>query len=292
MDRKIPQLVQPSWLAEHLGDPDLRILDATVQITPDFQVTSGRVQWQKEHVPGAAFADLLELSSPKAPSFTFTWPDAEWFADGMGRLGVGEGTRVVLYDARENMWAARLFWMLRSFGFEDAAVLDGGWTSWQLEGRPTCAVPCSHAPATFVARPREELVVRKRDVHGALGDPKTCIVSALGRRSHRGEVNEYGRPGHIPGARNVSAWRIIDKQTQRYRSADELRALFADVIGAERIITYCGAGMAGASDAFALTLLGHPRVALYPGGLIEWCADPEMPLEMGDGPAQAAHAPP
>lgn len=278
----ISPLVEPAWLAEHLDDPDLRIIDATVQITPDFQITSGRGGWQKEHIPRSTFADLLEVSSPKAPPFTFTWPEADWFASRMGQLGVGEGTRVVLYDRRESMWAARLWWMLHAFGFDDAAVLDGGWTSWKLENRPTCDKPCSYPPATFIARPREDLVVRKHDVLAAIGDPKTCIVSALGRRSHRGDINEYGRPGHIPGARNVSAWRIIDPASQRYRSVDELRALFGDVLGAERVITYCGAGVAGASDAFALSLLGHPRVALYPGGLIEWSADPDMPLELGD----------
>ncbi len=277
----LPPLVAPAWLAARLADADLRILDATVQITPDFQITSGREQWQRSHIPGAAFADLLEISSPKAAPFTFTWPEPEWFASKMGALGVGPGTRVVLYDARENMWAARLWWMLRAVGFDDAAVLDGGWTSWQLERLPTCDKPCSYPPTTFVARPRDGLVVGKRDVLAAIGDPKTRIVSALGHKSHVGEVVEYGRPGHIPGARNVSAWKIIDRKTQRYRSIDELRALFGDLLGAERVITYCGAGMAGASDAFALSLLGHPRVALYPGGLLEWCADREMPMEIG-----------
>ena len=284
----IPKLVPPAWLADHLGDADLRILDATVQITPDFQITSGREQWKKEHVPGATFADLLELSSPTAPPFTFTWPDVQWFAAKMGQLGIGPGARVVLYDARENMWAARLWWMLRAFGLDDAAVLDGGWTSWKLAKLRTCDKPCSYRPTTFVARPREGLVVDKHEVLAAIEDPKTCIVSALGRKSHRGDVNEYGRPGHIPGACNVSAWRIIDKETQRYRPVDELRALFGEVLGAERIITYCGAGMAGASDAFALSLLGHPRVALYAGGMLEWSADPEMPLELGDGPSTQA----
>ncbi len=278
----IAPLVAPAWLEEHIDDPDLRIVDATVQITPELQITSGREDWRKEHIPRSTFADLLELSSPDAPPFTFTWPEPDWFASHMGQLGVGEGTRVVLYDRRENMWAARLWWMLRAFGFEDAAVLDGGWTSWKLEKRRTCEQPCSYPPATFLARPREGLIVRKHEVLAAIGDPKTSIVDALGRKSHTGEVNEYGRPGHIPGARNVSAWRIIDRASQRYRPVDELRALFGNVLGAERIITYCGAGAAGASDAFALSLLGHPHVALYPGGMLEWSADPSLPLEIGE----------
>lgn len=194
----IAPLVAPAWLEEHIDDPDLRIVDATVQITPEFQIASGREDWRKEHIPRSTFADLLELSSPDAPPFTFTWPEPDWFASHMGQLGVGEGTRVVLYDRRENMWAARLWWMLRAFGFEDAAVLDGGWTSWKLEKRRTCGQPCSYPPATFLARPREGLIVRKHEVLAAIGDPKTSIVDALGRKSHTGEVNEYGRPGHIP----------------------------------------------------------------------------------------------
>jgi thiosulfate/3-mercaptopyruvate sulfurtransferase len=169
----LPPLIDGAWLEPRLGDRDLRILDATVQITPDFQVTSGRADWEEEHIPGSAFADLLALSSPKAP-------------------------RVVLYDA---------------------AVLDGGFTSWKLEGRPTCRVPCSCAPATFVARPQEGLVVRKEDVLAAIGDPRTRIVSALGRRSHRGDVAEYGRPGHTRGSRSTPAGSWSGPRTRRCPSS-------------------------------------------------------------------------
>lgn len=278
--RAIEPLVSSDWLARHLGEPDLRVVDVTVQITPTFQIRSGRADWERSHIPGAVFADLLELSDPDAPAFLFRMPSAERFAAGMGRLGIGDRTRVVLYDARENMWATRLWWMLRAFGFDDAAVLDGGWTSWQREGRPTCSVPCAYPTATFTARPRGGVVVGKQEVFAAMHDPDVRIVSALGRRSHRGEINEYGRPGHIPGAANVSAWATIDRATQRYRPEAELRALFAPVLEARRIITYCGAGAAASSDAFVLHLLGHPDVAVYMGGLLEWCADRELPMEL------------
>lgn len=197
----IDSLVSASWLEEHLGDEDLRIMDATVQITPEFQVTSGQPGWERAHIPGAVLADLLELSDPAVPAVTFTMPSADWFAARLGRLGIGDGTRVVIYDARENMWAARLWWMLRAFGFDAAGVLDGGWKTWQLEQRRTCSVPCVYPPTTFEARPRSGLFVGKEEVMAALGDRSTCLVSALGRRSHRGEISEYGRPGHIPGAK-------------------------------------------------------------------------------------------
>lgn len=274
-------LVEVGWLAEHLQDPNLRILDATIQIEPGAGIRSGREDWERSHIPGSSFADLFALSDPDKPSVTLTMPQPAWFADAVGRLGVGDGTRVVLYDARENMWAARLWWMLRAFGFDDAAVLDGGWTMWRREGLPVCARPCSYPSATFAPRPREGLVVGKDEVLAAIDDPDTCLVNALGRRQHRGEVNEYGRPGHIPGSRNVTAWEILDRDTQRYRPMPELRSRFADVLDAKRIITYCGGGVACASDAFALHLLGHRDVAIYDGGLLEWCADPSLPLAVG-----------
>lgn len=277
-------LVEPQWLEEHLGDPDLRVLDATVQIKlwPFPRIKSGRRGYKRSHIPGAAFADLLEISDPDAPSYTFTIPDAERFAHHMGRLGVGDGVRVVLYDARENMWAARLWWLLRTYGFDDAAVLNGGWKAWRHEGRPTTSGPCAYPPATFIPRPRAGLIADKEEVLSAITDTATCIVSALGRRQHRGKRNEYGRRGHIPGARNVTAWEILDRKTMRYRPIDELRELFQPILEAQRVITYCGGGIASSSDAFILHLLGHQNIAVYDAGLIEWCADRDLPLELGE----------
>lgn len=179
------------------------------------------------------------------------------------------------------MWAARLWWMLRVFGFDDAAVLDGGWSAWSSAGRPVCSTPCGYPAATFHPSPRPELVVTKDQVLADLGDPDVCLIDALGRRQHRGEVNEYGRRGHIPGSGNVTAWEVLDRDTQRYRPVDELRRQLGPALDAKQIITYCGAGAAAASVANVLVRLGRPDVAVYDGGLLEWCADPRLPLETG-----------
>ncbi len=275
-------LVEAGWLASRLADERLRILDVTVQVTPEFVTTSGRSGWAAAHVPGSAFADLLGGLSDRAAPALMMLPSAEQFSAEMGALGVGTGTQVVLYDARENMWAARVWWMLRAFGFDDAAVLDGGWRAWTSGDLPVCSEPCAYAPARFVARPRAGLFVGTQEVLDAIDDPGTTIVSALGRRQHRGEINEYGRPGHIPGAKNVSAWAILDKASGRYRPLGELRQMCAPVLDAQRVITYCGGGVAAPSLAFALHRLGHPNVAVYDGGLLEWCADPSLPLQTGD----------
>jgi thiosulfate/3-mercaptopyruvate sulfurtransferase len=125
------------------------------------------------------------------------------------------------------------------------------------------------------------MVVDKRAVLDALEDPGVVLINALGRRQHRGEVNEYGRRGHIPGSRNVTAWEILDRATQCYRPLPELRSKVGSALQAERVITYCGAGAAASSLAHVLVRLGHPHVAIYDGGLLEWCADRRLPLETG-----------
>jgi thiosulfate/3-mercaptopyruvate sulfurtransferase len=210
-----------------------------------------------------------------------TMPTAEWFAARAGALGIADDSQVVVYDRRENMWAARLWWMLRTFGFDRAAVLDGGWTAWQQQGYPVCTAPCGYSPATFHALARPEMVVDKQAVLAALEDPGVVLINALGRRQHRGEVNEYGRRGHIPGSRNVTAWEILDRTTQCYRPLPELQGKVGSALQAERVIAYCGAGAAAASLANVLVRLGHPDVAIYDGGMLEWSADRQLPLEKG-----------
>jgi len=278
-------LVSVDWLAAHLRDPDLRVFDATIQVRKRFFVPfvrNGRREWQRGHIPGGGFADLFALSDTEAPRRTFTLPSAERFASAVGALGIGNEHRVILYDRRESMWAARLWWMLRVFGHSDAAVLDGGWGAWQRSGQPICDRPCAYSPATFVPHIRQNCVVEKREMLASIGDPKVCLVNALGRRQHRGEVNEYGRRGHIPGSRNVTAWEILNRETGCYRPTPQLREKVGGVLDAKRVIAYCGAGAASASLANALIRLGHPDVAIYDGGLMEWCADRSLPLELGE----------
>jgi thiosulfate/3-mercaptopyruvate sulfurtransferase len=211
-------------------------------------------------------------------------PGADQFRAVMGRLGVGGGTRVVLYDSLMNAWAARTWWMLRAFGFDEAAVLDGGWQDWVSAGRRTSTEPEPERPAAdFSPQLRPGLFVGKDDVRAALGRQEVCIVDALSREVHRGERPDYARLGHIPGARNVPFPELVDPQTHRYLPQDRLRSLFAEVLSTEpeRVITYCGGGIAASSDAFALSLLGVDDVAIYDGSMTEWAADPSLPLVTG-----------
>jgi thiosulfate/3-mercaptopyruvate sulfurtransferase len=211
-------------------------------------------------------------------------PPAHQFSEVMGSLGVGDGTRVVLYDSFFNIWAARLWWMLRAFGFDEAGVLDGGWRAWTREGRPSIDAAPSHEPARFVVRARPGLFVSKEKVLAALDRPEICIVDALEREAFCGARQHYSRPGHIPGARNVPFMEIVDRVTHRYLHPDQLHDAFAEVLSsdAEKVITYCAGGIAASSDAFCLGLLGIEDVAVYDGSLTEWTADPSLPLVTGD----------
>jgi len=153
MEFQNPQyLVETDWLHAHLEDANLRALDCTVYLPNYFdasaaqklEIVSGRAHWEQGHIPGSAFADLLQdLCGPADTRFRFPMPPAAQFAAAMSRYGVGEGTRVVLYDDMLNAWAARIWWMLRAFGFDNAAVLNGGWKKWTLEGRPISTAPRS-----------------------------------------------------------------------------------------------------------------------------------------------------
>lgn len=288
MNREDPEyLVQTDWLAEHLDDPSLRVLECTTILHPmpdgGYRAESGRATWAAGHIPRSGFADLTGELSDSTSSLRFMMPPAEQLAAAMGKLGVGDGTRVVLYDRAVNMWAARVWWMLRAVGFDNAAILNGGWRKWTLEGRPVSTEPCRYPPAKLVARPRPQLFADKSAVLAGVGDTATCILNALTEEQHRGTGGvHYGRPGRIAGSANVAARSLVDS-THAYLPLDELRKRFADagVLASGRVITYCGGGIAASSDAFVLAMLGHDNVAVYDASLSEWARDSSLPMETG-----------
>jgi thiosulfate/3-mercaptopyruvate sulfurtransferase len=282
-------LVETEWLAERLGDPRIRVLECTVYLHPadvpgGFRVESGRAKWAEGHIPGAGFVDLQEELSDCASSLRFMMPPAEQFAEVIARSGVGDGVRVVLYDRFVNMWAARVWWMLRAFGFDDAAVLDGGWRKWTLEGRAVAADTGAAAARTFKPRPRPALIADRAGVLAALDAPGACVLNALTEEQHLGTGGvSYGRPGRIAGSVNVPARDLVDPKSHAYLPADTLREKFRAVgaLDARRVLTYCGGGIAASSDAFVLALLGHDDVAVYDASLSEWAANPSLPMDRG-----------
>ena len=280
------KLVQPDWLEENLAAPDLRILDCSVvfeRIDGVLNIESARERWNQEHIPGSVHVDLMSELSDETSELGFMMPSNQQIVSVMRRVGVGEGTRVVLYDFDKNMWAARVWWMLHSLGFDSAGILDGGLRRWKAQGRSVSNEPApQHPEATFVVRPRPGIFVGKDEVLAAIGDDDVAIVDALPPAFYSGSVNEYGRRGHIPTAVNVPAGYLADHRTHAYAEPDELRRLAAPALesGTGKTITYCGGGISAASTAFALSLLGVEQLSIYDGSMGEWAGDPSLPLEV------------
>jgi thiosulfate/3-mercaptopyruvate sulfurtransferase len=285
-------LVTTQWLGDHLDHPNLRIFDCTVHLRPrddgkaGYAVVSGAEDWAAGHIPGSGFADLQGDLSDHASPLRFMMPSAAQFAEALGRYGVSNDSEVVLYDRAGNMWAARIWWMLRAFGFDNARLLDGGWQTWLAEGRPVSTEPCAYPRAAFTARPKPGLIASKEDVLASIESGEACIVNALNAAQHRGDVAPYGRPGHIAGSVNVPAMGhagVVDPDTQTYLPLEVMRQRF-EAAGARpggRMITYCGGGIAASSAAFAAILAGFDDVAVYDASLSEWAADPSLPMETG-----------
>jgi thiosulfate/3-mercaptopyruvate sulfurtransferase len=284
-------LVSVEWLSQHLDDPDLVVLDCTVQVIQhddgSFGPVSGRASYEAGHIPGAGFADLMGALSDSDSKLKFAVPSVEQFANAMGALGVGDDTRVVLYDATGSMWAARVWWMLRWAGFDNAALLDGGLNAWTSAGLAVSTEQPTRSAKALTPSERPELIVDRDQVLAAINDETVNIIDSLPPASYRGEMAMYARPGHITGAVNMSASSAFD-ETGHYRSQDELATIFA-VDPDQRTITYCGGGIAASSNAFVLTRLGVNDVAVYTNSLQEWAADPANPMETITDQDKTAH---
>lgn len=275
-------LVSAEWLKQHIDDPDLVVLDATVIIEPDadgnLRAINGRANFESGHIPTAGFADLMgSLSDPDSP-LQFGMPSPEQFAAAMGNLGVGDDSRVVLYDNMGSSWAARVWWMLRWIGFDRAALLDGGLAAWTEAGGDLSTGPVERVPRSLTINLRPEMIADQEEVRAAIVDEAVRLIDSMPAIHFRGEWTMYDQPGHIPGAINAPVSSLFD-ESGRFRPVNELAALFGDDKD-QRTITYCGGGIAASADAFVLTQLGFKDVAIYAASLQEWTANPENPMEI------------
>jgi thiosulfate/3-mercaptopyruvate sulfurtransferase len=285
-------LIGTAQLASELGQPGLRLYDCTTYLEPTpadsedpYIAVPGLRTFEEGHIPGADFLDLQGEFSDQSARLRFMMPAVAQLEAAFGRHGIGKGSRVVLYSIGSMMWATRFWWMLRSLGFDDAAVLDGGFDKWKAEGRPIESGPAKgFAPATFKAMPRSGLFVDKGAVAGAIGEAGTVVVNALGPQFHKGlEPSRYGRPGRIPGSVNVPAATLFDAKSKDFTSLGDAAARFAaqGVTKDRRVIAYCGGGISATIDLFLLHQLGYDNLTLYDGSMGEWAKDKSLPIETG-----------
>jgi len=284
-------LVSSGWLADHLGDPEVRILDVTAKLASDLQNRARSACYDVGHIPGSFAFDVPSgrgvLSNPDS-TLPWMWPSPEQFVSVMREYGIGPRTKVVVAARTPRpgidsgtMWCTRAWWTMHHMGV-DCAVLYGGLEQWEAEGRPLVTdVPVAPDPAPFVvAGDWERGRATCADVLAATTSP-TCIVDALGEESFDGSGPKYGpRAGHIAGAINVPFSSLIRSETATFVDADTMRERLteAGLFDQPSVITYCGGAIAATVDAFCLALCGYTPVSVYDGSLMEWSADPDLPM--------------
>lgn len=297
MSRAFPNpapLVTAQHLHAELDHPDLRLFDCTAILEPKLDnsgqtVVSGRSGYEAEHIPGAAFLDLAADLSDQSSRWRFAVPARSAFEQMAGRLGIGDGVKVVLYDRTYGAWAARVWWMLRGYGFDAVRVLDGGLTTWRHRGLPLETGTVVHPPHAFIARPRPGHFADKAEVMAAIGG-SAALVNALLPEQHEGRAGvHYGRPGRIPGSCNIPSRGIVDPVTQAFLPVDELQRRFSEqgLLDGRRVIAYCGGGIAASLTALALTALGAEDVGVYMSSMQEWADDPASPMQTGPAGSSA-----
>jgi thiosulfate/3-mercaptopyruvate sulfurtransferase len=276
-------LVSTEWLASRLGAPDIRVVDASFKmpgVTP-----TAREDYSAGHIPGAVFFDIDEIADLDSP-LPHMLPAAEKFASRMRRLSLGDGNRIVLYDADGVAGAARAWWMFRVFGHGDISVLDGGLRKWRAEGRPLDDLPPMPRERHFTARLNTMLVRDRDQILANLASGREQVIDARNPGRFRGEAVEPWpgrRQGHIPGSLNLDHTLLVDPATGTLQPPEVLAQLFesAGIEPKRPIVTSCGSGITACVLALGLHLAGYRDVAVYDGSWAEWGLPDGPPIETG-----------
>lgn len=275
-------LVSTEWLAAHLNNPDLRVIDGSWHMEATGR--DAHAEYQAAHIPGARFFDIDAIADTQS-ALPHMAPRSEMFVSRMRAMGIGDGHQVVIYDNSDIHSAARVWWTFRLMGKTDVAVLDGGFAKWQAEGRPVEDLPPVLRDRHMTASRQAALVRDVTQVAAAskLGDPQ--ILDARSPERFRGEADEPRpnlRSGHIPGSRNLPFGRLFEDGLMKDPAA--LRAEFeaAGIDLSRPVITSCGSGITAAVLALGLERAGHRDWSVYDGSWVEWGSYPDLRIETGE----------
>jgi thiosulfate/3-mercaptopyruvate sulfurtransferase len=261
------QLVETDWVAAHAADPTVRIVDMR------------RTGYAEGHVPGAVYLSPDAIRDAKSPPTFLPTPAA--FEQMMAALGISNTTRVVVYDERGGIYAARLWWILNYFGHTNVALINGGWIKWTAEHRPTVTAAPPVAPARFAARPQPRWVATAADVVAAIKAPATKIVDARTDAEIEGkDLRNIRRGGFVPNSVPVYWEDLLDPTAKTFKPAEQIAQIYEarGILPSQDVIAYCQVGMRASVDLFALHLIGYEKLRNYYGAWEEWGSRDDLPL--------------
>jgi len=261
------QLVETEWVAAHATDQTIRIVDMR------------RTGYGDGHVPGAVYLAPEAIRDAKSPPTFLPTPAA--FERMMADLGISNATRVIVYDERGGIYAARLWWILNYFGHSNVALMNGGWIKWTAESRPIDKGASAPPAGRFAAHPQPRWVATADEVVAAIDKPATTIVDARTQAEIDGkDLRNIRRGGFVPSSVPVYWEDLLDPQTRTFKSADELRNTYESrgILPSQEVIAYCQVGMRASVDLFALHLIGYEKLRNYYGAWEEWGNRDDLPI--------------
>ncbi len=285
-------LVETDWLAAHLNDPDIRIVDMrgyvrTVDLGNGRQEATyvgAREAYEQGHIPNAVYIDwtkdIVDLNDPIKAQVA----PPERFAEAMSQAGIGDQSLVVAYDAHPaSQFATRLWWALNYYGHRRVVVLNGGLPKWQREQCPLDTHIPSYPPATFTPKVQPQLRATAEDVLAFINKPGVRLVDARDSGQFTGKiVRGHARPGHIPGAVNIPREELVNEEDGTFRDNEHLQQVFtqARLAPNERVVAYCNGGVAATTVLFSLAMLGYSQLTNYDGSWNEWGERQDLPTEV------------